>query len=312
MINIKSFLEASTIHGLIYISTNQKLIRLFWIIVVIAGFTGAGMMIYQSFQSWEDSPVKTAEETRPVAEITFPKVTVCPPKNTFTNLNYDLIMTENMTLDNDTRNELIDFAEELLYEQLYDKIMTNISKFKDNDRYHNWYYGYTEMRFPEYNFYHRDSYVVNTAAISGSISTKDFGEEFDADKVDTNMDYKVYVYPPNSVRKNPNVTLNIEIENLSLEDLTHGQHDELSVDYKIADFTHALLNYTPPTGGRYRSSYCIDLNRYVTIPDVRKQKLNLMPGFKLIWNYSGIKVKPEVKYANTHTTKAFVRFRFHA
>ena len=53
MINIKSLLESSTIHGLIHISTNQKLMRLFWIIVVIAGFTGAGMMIYQSFQSWE-------------------------------------------------------------------------------------------------------------------------------------------------------------------------------------------------------------------------------------------------------------------
>ena len=107
MENIRSFLESSTIHGLAYISTGRKYVRLFWILVVIAGFTGAGVIIHQSFQSWDESPVKTTIETHPIAEITFPKVTVCPPKNTYTDLNYDLMMAENMTLDNETRNELL-------------------------------------------------------------------------------------------------------------------------------------------------------------------------------------------------------------
>ena len=87
---LRTFLESSTIHGLVYISTTKKnLARIFWILVVITGFIGAGVMIYNSFQSWRDSPVKTTTETLPITEITFPKVTVCPPKNSYTDLNYD-------------------------------------------------------------------------------------------------------------------------------------------------------------------------------------------------------------------------------
>ena len=127
MEGVTAFLESSTIHGLAYISTTSRiLVRLFWILVVIGGFTGAGVMIYNSFQSWADSPVKTTIETHPIAEITFPKVTVCPPKNTFTDLNYDLRETENMTLDNDTRNELTNYAVQLLQDHLYDEVMSNI------------------------------------------------------------------------------------------------------------------------------------------------------------------------------------------
>ena len=88
MESIRNFLESSTIHGLSYISTTRKYVRVFWILVVIGGFSGAGVLIFTAFQSWADSPVKTTIETHPISEITFPKVTVCPPKNTFTNLNY--------------------------------------------------------------------------------------------------------------------------------------------------------------------------------------------------------------------------------
>ena len=94
MEGVRTFLESSTIHGLVYIATTKKsLAKIFWILVVIGGFTGAGVMIYNSFQSWNDSPIKTTIETLPITEITFPKVTVCPPKNTYTDLNYDLMVT---------------------------------------------------------------------------------------------------------------------------------------------------------------------------------------------------------------------------
>ena len=113
MESIRNFLESSTIHGLTYISTTRKCVRFFWIIVVIAGFTGAGVIIYKSFQDWNESPIKTTIETLPIKDISFPKVTVCPPKNTFTDLNYHLKKLENITLDNDTRNDLANYAKEL-------------------------------------------------------------------------------------------------------------------------------------------------------------------------------------------------------
>ena len=90
MEGVRTFLESSTIHGLTYVSTTRKYVRLFWIFVVIGGFVGASLLIKESFDSWSESPIKTTIETLPISEITFPKVTVCPPKNTFTDLNYDL------------------------------------------------------------------------------------------------------------------------------------------------------------------------------------------------------------------------------
>ena len=106
MESFKYFLENSSIHGLNYISSRRKWSRIFWVIVVILGFVGAGILIYQSFDVWSESPVKTTIETLPIHKIKLPKVTVCPPKHTYTNLNYDLTMTANIILDNETRNEL--------------------------------------------------------------------------------------------------------------------------------------------------------------------------------------------------------------
>ena len=104
------FLKSSTIHGLSYIPITKKHVRLFWIMIVTMSFIGAGFMIYLSFKDWAENPIKTTLKTRPIKEITLPKVTVCPPKNTYTNLNYDITMLENMTMDNDTRDRIMSWS----------------------------------------------------------------------------------------------------------------------------------------------------------------------------------------------------------
>ena len=147
----QGFLESSTIHGLYYISTTKAFARLFWIIVVVFGFFMAGGLIYQSFQTWDERPVITTIETRPIAEITFPKVTVCPPRNTFTNLNYDLVRMENMTITSYSRNELINYALELLNEAKYTEILRNLSMIVEENRYFNWYHTYSEVILSTYD-----------------------------------------------------------------------------------------------------------------------------------------------------------------
>ena len=96
MDGFKLFLESSTIHGLTYVSTTRRLARIFWVMVVLGGFSCALYLIHESFQSWTESPISTNIETLPIRKIRFPKVTVCPPKNTYTDLNYDLIMAKNI------------------------------------------------------------------------------------------------------------------------------------------------------------------------------------------------------------------------
>ena len=39
MEGVTAFLESSTIHGLAHIATGRKYVRLFWILVVIAGYS---------------------------------------------------------------------------------------------------------------------------------------------------------------------------------------------------------------------------------------------------------------------------------
>ena len=305
MENIRNFLETSTVHGISYISTTKKYVKVFWILVVIGGFTGAGVLIYNSFQSWNESPVKTTIETHPISKITFPKVTVCPPKNTYTDLNYDLMMTENMTLDNDIRNELANFAVELLYDDMHDSIMTNMRKLEENDRYYNWYHGYTLMKLPYIHSYSGCLYYyLDTSATSGTIFTQHFGGKFDADKVDTDLRYIVTVYRPDSVTNNPNVTLHFTVEKLSLKDLSSGKDilDGTAIVHMDEDTTYGSKNNTPPT----RSWYYIQFQREALPADVRKQKLKMMPGFRFTWHYSGMKVGPWNKYGN----KAFVRDGF--
>ena len=94
-------------------------------------------MLYQSFQAWAESPVTTTIDTVPIAEIIFPKITVCPPKNSYTDLNYDLMMMENMTLTDDIRNELTHYAMELLQAQVYDNITTQLARIQEERRYVN-------------------------------------------------------------------------------------------------------------------------------------------------------------------------------
>ena len=200
METIKHFLESSTIHGLSYISETRKLVRIFWILVVAGGFSGAAYLIHRSFKDWSDNPISTTIVSLPIKNITYPKVTVCPPKNTYTNLNYDLMMTENMTLDINTRNELRDFAVEMLWDLSFNETMANLEKIKDKDRYLNWFKGFTEINLPHYDTEHGLQYDIKTSATSGSLSTQ---VSMDYKDVDKYFNYTITFYPPlkNNINK---------------------------------------------------------------------------------------------------------------
>ena len=283
MEGFRNFLESSTIHGLTYISTTKRLIKLFWILVVIGGFTGAGVLIYQSFQTWDESPVTTTVETSHIKDIKFPKVTVCPPKNTYTDLNYDLNMNENLTISSATRKKLNDYAVELLNKYLYERAIRNLSMLQDNNRYYNWYHGLTPVSLPfpimDFDYF----YAINTYATNGSIATQYFGETFDIEKIVPNVKYKVFFNIP----KNAKSTLHLEIEKVTMTDLSSGL-DQFSMtssfgtDVKKAN----LRNFTEDFLTKNLAHVRVDVERIVSMEDVKKKSLEFMPGFKINWQYS--------------------------
>ena len=104
---INSFLSSTTIHGLSYIPSSRKPLKLFWLSVVLAGFTCSICLIQKSFRGWQESPISTSVEILPITEITFPNVTVCPPRKTFTALNVDLGLAREITVNVSSRDQLL-------------------------------------------------------------------------------------------------------------------------------------------------------------------------------------------------------------
>ena len=216
MDNVKQFLESSTIHGLAYIATTRRHVRVFWVCAVIAGFSSAFMIILQSFENWSENPVTTTLETLPISDITFPKVTVCPPANTATNLNYDLMNLGNKTWTDVLMEKDPNVAKQieayghnyatnnLQYKLNYGLVRKSIGldykllkrlNFGERDKFRNWYNGYSmepwwmpfvtdwknsgNIDVNSASGFKTTRQVISTCALSGAINTPGFGDPFD-------------------------------------------------------------------------------------------------------------------------------------
>ena len=285
MDGIRTFLESSSIHGLAYISTSRKFAKVFWIIIVFGGFTLAGYMINNSIKSWAERPIKTTLETRPISEIRLPRLTVCPPKNTYTDLNYDLLLAENMTLTDELRGDLFNYAKKLVDEHVY---MNDIDKLQEENRYYNWYHGYTKMISTAHD---KDgvNYFISSSALSGVVTTQYYEEKYQPHRVEQRAYYQVNVFPPESVRGNPNVTLHFKLEKLSMTGMAYGV-DNIMVDGNSLDegLTSTLFNFTPPAPlpAPYDVRF-MRLLRGLYEEYIMTSEMNRMPGFRLSWFYSG-------------------------
>ena len=101
--NLKDYFDVSSIHGFGHVNGEKSSGKLFWLFVIVSAFICAGVLVGQSFESWKSNPISTVIETKPILESKFPDVVVCPPENTFTNLNQDLMNADNTELDGKLR-----------------------------------------------------------------------------------------------------------------------------------------------------------------------------------------------------------------
>ena len=309
MESFSQFLESSTIHGLTYISTTRRFAKLFWILVVITSFVGASLLIKESFASWSESPIKTNIETLPISEIKLPKVTVCPPKNTFTDLNYDLMMMEKLTLTDEMRDEMFKYAIDVINEDSFSQ--SDWSMLQEEDRFYNWYYGYTEIQAPSY-MYEKWDYLVHTAATSGVVSIQYYGEQFTSRLVERKFRFMVEVNPPANIKNNENVTLHFSLEQVRMTGLPGSSREYVMMKGRDPSFvedhlTTAYTNFTPPKPDGVWNGF--HFFRDVTSEDIELLQLDVMPGFRLSWWYTGPEVTPDPdhKYKDEEITKHLVR-----
>ena len=291
MEEFRQFLESSTIHGLYFISTAKKWSRFFWIMVVFVGFIGAGVIIQTSFHNWEQSPIVTTIETLPIYKLTFPNITVCPPKDSYLNLNYDILNANKTSLDNESRENLIQFAMEVFQNEFYDDILSNLSKLKDPDLYYNWYHGYSLLQYPSYDpKYENLIHKITTSATSGNISTAHFGEMFDAEKVDGNIDFQIEIKVPNN-SLSENITLMYNVEKHTIKEFSNNDQFNIYLGYNNGEY-YSMYNVDADLGNVTKNitnpnySLLFNLQRKVTKESINSLKMKHMPGLRLTWKYN--------------------------
>ena len=70
------------------------------------------------------------------------------------------------------------------------------------------------------------------------------------------------------------------------------------------DITQFSKIFKAPTS---QNIQIVRLSRSVTLADIRKQKLSLMPGFRVTWYYSRMELTPLPQCDKADITKAFIR-----
>ena len=217
---VREFLESSTIHGLAFILSERPLVRFIWLGVVLTGFTGASVLIQQSFSSWASSPISTTIETLPITDLEFPNVTVCPPRNSFTSLIPDLVRSRNINFDEEKRKELSDYVPYAAYDAAYEAYKREFEEFLPGERkYISWYTGISMRTVPKFDTFalsvssdRLKKYNFHTTAPNGSLQTPYFGQHFNVSLFDCRTEFDVYLYVPDYLTVGGKIVVDIEYD----------------------------------------------------------------------------------------------------
>ena len=133
----------------------------------------------------------------------------------------------------------MDYALDLIQYEFYIEIMAYLSKVKEENRFQNWYYGYTEI-----GYYNHPSHIINTATTSGNISTNFFGDKFDAPKLEEKIDICINVFVPHTVQDEKDTTIFFNIKKISMpKDTMQFNNFYSEIDAEIEDYSR---NYSGP------------------------------------------------------------------
>ena len=289
MERFNTYIESSSIHGVSHIAKSRNALKLFWIFVVFSGFLIAGVLIHQSFKSWNENPIRTTIETVPITEMVLPNITVCPPKDTYTDLNYELKLAENMTINNKTREGLFNFAMDLLLDAHFLELMKNQSVLQEDHGYSNWYHGFTEIVRVTYDGGDGQLYLYfSTTATFGNISTPDFGKKFNSSKIHPNVRLYIVIEYPENIDNDTILTIEFEIN--PMKSISKG-YDRFYIEWDLAKEIFVTKNYTMPT-----PSYpFMRLDRKTFKSEIDNMEMTLMPGFRASWFYNK-QLQPKSKF----------------
>ena len=290
MEELQTYLESSTIHGLSYIgSSKSKLSQIFWICVVFCGFLIAGILIHNSFSSWEESPFISTSTTLPISSASFPIVTVCPPRGTNTVLNPDMDALKNISIT--SRSELIESLHLFANLEYHEDFIKHVNFFTSIEHIIAFYEGTAKFTLPNLNPIQSGYvYEFETALKFGQISTPWFGQKYSREHFTKYARYK-YIIMTRAAQ-----TIDIH----------------LTIDLKEGDERVTII-YGPPSGGGPADSYkksgnysimgvtfnsvTISFSRLMDNDAIDVWSNKRMTGLRFEWTING-EVSEDIKFSN--------------
>ena len=244
--------------------------------------------------------MSTTIETRSISDLAFPGVVICPPKNSFTTLNPDLIRSDKNSWDQNTTRRL----EEIFIEAMFDLNVENkyktMSSFFEKDMFFNWYKGESMLEFPSIKKKSRwglyQGYVTRfspqTSAVSGSFSTPYFGEIFHEEDFELGLFFYINIYVPDKERENGSISLVIDI-NYDIE----GKKEYAYVSCSDTCSSFEMLNATEK---KYKKEYSLKGDVFYIVSFVRRIRRDESTyqrhtGMRVSWYYNDT-VQPDQKY----------------
>ena len=166
------FLEISTIHGLSYISTAKSVAaKATWVTIVCVSFGIAIFMINNAYTEWQESPIATTMTTRPISDLAFPSVTVCPPRGSNTALNLALERVKNENFTEKERNYLLNLSSKTFLLQPNQKYASHLVDLVNSKNLRSLLEG--QISLPEVTG--KYTFAIKSSQHDGDFSTPEYG-----------------------------------------------------------------------------------------------------------------------------------------
>ena len=152
----------------------------------------------------------TTIETKAISELNLPVVTVCPPKGTFTNLNYDLVTINNTLMGEDQIKSLKTFIHKAIIDQEFEAVSEEDKSYMIKGKYESWFKGITQFTLPETKT--KTTFYLWTTASVGEAETPNFGADYSKKSFPLKLSYILLIFPPKNISSTKDKLFNLEIQ----------------------------------------------------------------------------------------------------
>ena len=198
----------------------------------------------------------------------------------------DFTFINNLIIGKEEKQQMIRDAVGNVHDLYFQNVvLANLSKLGEENRYYNWYHGYTNLKVPFWMDHNNAlTHWIDTYATSGIIKTQYFGDQYDPGKIEKQLSYIIRIFPP----YDSTATLTLEIERVFFSNCIDTMWMRVPSNYYINENVF-VRTYTPPR------QITIWIDRYCNqneIDDNGSSNSPSHPGFQIKWSINKI-LKPD-------------------